>query len=349
MKKWKIFIFLILFFILFLILLGKEEIVYGVLTIFLPFINIGILIGLGALFYFIGKKIGGDKARKEIKKELRKLHLDNPYTYFRDIPNKYGIGVSLSVLNVKITKKDVIAAILDLCAKKYINLRQIGKKFEIIDRNKDRRDLLKNEIYILDWVLNRDSRKINLKKWKILCKEDAILLGLGENSNVNKYNPLFKMDSKYGRDLLIVSYVFSFILLMIYHHYVQNNMLEAIITSLFASLLLTGPVFFIVFLIMLFIGLLYEGKILNYNAKKNSMLKLTNLGKNEYYELCSLGKFLVDFGRFAEKNVNEIVIWEQYLSYAIMFRLNKEIIATGYDKLMINDSFIINDVDRVVL
>ena len=56
-----------------------------------------------------------------------------------------------------------------------------------------------------------------------------------------------------------------------------------------------------------------------------------------------------DFGSFADKHVEEIVIWEQYLSYAIMFRLGKKILNTGYEKLKINDNFIINDIDKINL
>lgn len=137
-----------------------------------------IFIALCFLLYFIGKKIGRSKARKEIDEEIKKLHIDNPYIYFRDIPNKYGIGVATSILNYEFDKNIILAAILDLCAKKYISLVQKGKNYEIVDNKKDRSLLLKNELYILDRVLNRNVKKINLKEWRTYCIEDSINLGL---------------------------------------------------------------------------------------------------------------------------------------------------------------------------
>lgn len=76
---------------------------------------------------------------------------------------------------------------------------------------------------------------------------------------------------------------------------------------------------------------------------------MSELGKKEYYELCALGKFLDDFGNFTDSHIEEVVIWEQYLSYAILFRLSNKILKTGYEKLSINDNFIIEDLDKIVL
>lgn len=347
MKKVGIGIIILLIILLIsLLFLGKYEILLGILIALTPLFDMGILIGIGLLFYYIGKKIGSDKARKEIDKVLKHLNVDNPYIYFRDIPNKHGVGVTLSLLNIKITKKDVLASILDLCAKGYINVKQHGKNFEIINNKKDRNQLLKNELYILDWVLNKDTSKINLKRWKKLCNEDAIDLGLAIKSEEKTYKTLFKMDIKYARNLLFVSFGFSFILIRFFDYFIERSI--SILETIFMSIFLTGPIWFIVFIIMLFVALLYEGNILNYNNKMNNLLILTETGKKEYHEICSLGKFLDDFGRFAEKHVGEIMIWEQYLSYAIVFRLGNKILKTGYDKLKINDNFIIDDIDKIV-
>lgn len=337
---------IIILIILYLFFVGKYEILLGILIALTPLFDMAILIGIGLLFYYIGKKIGDDKARKEIEKELKQLNINNPYIYFRDIPNKHGVGVTLSLLNIKITKEDVLASILDLCAKGYINFKQDGKNFEIINNKKDRHGLLKNELYILDWVLNKDISKINLKRWKKLCDEDAINLGLAIKNEAKPYKSLFKMDIKYARNLLFVSFGFSFILIRLFDYFVERSI--SILETLFLAVFLTGPIWFIVFLIMLFVALLYEGNILNYNKKMNNLLILTEIGKKEYHEICSLGKFLDDFGRFAEKHVGEIMIWEQYLSYAIVFRLGNKILKTGYDKLKINDNFIIDDIDKIV-
>lgn len=347
MKKILLYIFLVVLIgLLMLLVLGQYELLLGMLIALMPMINMLVWIGIGLLFYVFGKKLGGDKARRELKKELKQLEISNPFIYFRDIPNKYGIGVSVAILNVKFSKKDVLAGILDLSAKGYINFKQVGKSYEIIDNHKDKTNLLKNELFLLKWV-TRTNKHFNLSEWVKLSKEDAIELGLATNNNQNEYRPLFKMDSKYAKDLLFVSYGFAIFLIRIMDFFMERSI--GIIETLFMALFLTGPVWFVVFLIMLFVAIFYDGKILNYNKHKENTLVLTDFGKNEYHELCGLGKFLDDFGSFADKHIDEIVIWEQYLSYALMFRLSKKILSTGYDKLKINDSFIIDNLDRIVL
>jgi len=350
MKKYGKLIIVFLLIILGLIIFGRYDILFDIIETIFPLIIMGTIIGIGTIFYLVGKIIGGDKARRKIKKELKKLEISNPYIYFRDIPNRYGIGVSLKILNVKVSKKDFLAGILDLCAKGYIKLKQVGRSYEIVDNNKDRSTLLKNEIYLLDWITNSNKSKINLREWVNLCEEDALNLGVVTKEEKYKYKPLFNMDTKYAKNLIIVSYIYSVFLLSLWFYYLYDGVIVKIIfPSLVLSLFLMWVVFLIVFVVMLFIGLLYDGKILTYNFKKNNMLTLTELGRNEYYELCALGKFLSDFGRFTDKNVEEIVIWEQFLSYAIMFRLSTNIISTGYEKLMINDCFIIDDLDKIIL
>lgn len=338
--------FLLLIFISWLLFTGKFEIVLGILLMFSPLINIIIFLGITFSFYFIGRNIGDNKARREIKKELKLLTLNNPYIYFRDIPNKYGIGVSTRILNLKFGKKEVLAAILDLSAKGYIKFKQNGKSYEIIDCNKETNTLLKNEIYLLNWVKNKNINNFSIKEWKILCDEDSKKLEMF-NNNIKEYKPLFNMDTAYAKNLLLVSFIFSFILVLMFNSTIYDSILLGIFPSLFIAVFLTFPVFLIVFFIMLFIALLHEGKIIAYNKKKSMVL--SDIGENEYHELCALCKFLDDFGSFAEKHIEEIVIWEQYLSYALLFRLNEKILKTGYNKLSINDSFIIDDLDKIVL
>lgn len=155
------------------------------------------------------------------------------------------------------------------------------------------------------------------------------------------------MDAKYAKNLLITSYVFSFFLIEYFEHYIERSI--NFIEALFMVLFLAGPIFLIVFFAMLMVGIFYDGIILSYNSKKNNMLELTELGKNEFHELCSLGKFLDDFGRFAEKCVEDIVIWEQYLSYALLFKISEKIINTGYKKLTINECFVIENINNIAI
>jgi len=354
MKKWIIgiiiiisLVFLLLFMndykdesVTFLIIIGV--IVFELIWVFVIFLRIPLLL------YFFGGKIGRNKARKEFEKETEKIVLENPYMYFRDIPNKYGIGVALSILNYKVEKDDVLAGILDLAAKGYIIFKQNDKSYEIIETLKDRNGLLKNERYLLDWILNKDVKKIQMKEWLMLAKEDSINLGLGIiNGEKKEYKPLFNgLDIKFAKKLFLITTFISLIINVILCHEL-DGIFEILGTLIMLTPIMSGYLWFIIFIICVIICLIYEGKTKSYNEKLNNKLILTEIGKKEYQELYSFGKFLNDFGNFTDKKIKEIVIWEQYLSYALMFGISDKILKTGYKDLLINECFVINDIDKL--
>ena len=49
------------------------------------------------------------------------------------------------------------------------------------------------------------------------------------------------------------------------------------------------------------------------------------------------------------KNVEEVVIWDRYLSYAQVFGLTKEIMKSGYNQLVDNSSFKIDNIENINL
>ena len=72
-------------------------------------------------------------------------------------------------------------------------------------------------------------------------------------------------------------------------------------------------------------------------------------GQDATKKLISFKNFLRDFGSFAKKNPEEIILWDEYLSFAIVFNLTDEILKTGYKQLIENSSFKIDDVDNINL
>ena len=87
----------------------------------------------------------------------------------------------------------------------------------------------------------------------------------------------------------------------------------------------------------------------SYNEEMRNNLKRTPKGIEEYYKLRSFANFLGDFGAFAGKEPEEIVLWDYYLSYAQIFGLTKKIMKTGYNKLINNSSFNIDDINNLTL
>lgn len=125
----------------------------------------------------------------------------------------YGIGVSTIILDYKIEKnKDVVAAILDLCAKGYLSLTQQGKNTVFKQTNKSIDDLLSNESYIYNLIVNKSKSKFDVNELKRLCYEDSLNLGLIERTG--KYNSIKEISEK---SLYIVPLIIALPLTIIYY------------------------------------------------------------------------------------------------------------------------------------
>ncbi len=51
---------------------------------------------------------------------------------------------------------------------------------------------------------------------------------------------------------------------------------------------------------------------------KGSVLIKTSIGKDIYLKLNGLKNYIKDFGNFDDKTLNELVLWEEYILYAII-------------------------------
>lgn len=110
-----------------------------------------------------------------------------------------------------------------------------------------------------------------------------------------------------------------------------------------------------IFLTFIFIGIYSFVKMIisssqsGFSIEKNKRFKLTELGKAELKKIFAFKSFIENFGLFASKNPEEIVLWDYYLSYAQVFGLTDKILKTGYKKIIKNGSFEINDIDSIDL
>ena len=96
--------------------------------------------------------------------------------------------------------------------------------------------------------------------------------------------------------------------------------------------------------------IIFESKntiVKQYNKELSKTLTLTSNGINELNKLKAFKAFINDFGNFANKYPDEIVLWDRYLSYAQVFGLTKEIMKTGYSQLVKNSSFQIDDINNI--
>lgn len=306
----------------------------------------------------IGTMIGTIKGIVKIKQDDLLIKKNNPYIYYRELPNNFGIGISTLLLNSEIENyKDIVATILDLCAKKYLHLEKINDSYiiKILKAIDDK--LFSNEKYIMELIENNDLANIDYKKWYMLCVDDGINMGLYVKRNNFSIKETSNPKSSYKKTIkisLIISSIFAILSIILLHE--EYGMSKIIIMAISTFLTLFFVIFFVIMIISTIIfgikSIFKIGKEYNkiaYNSIINSQLKITALGKQELQKMYAFKDFIKEFGYFVDKKPEEVLLWDRYISYAQLFGLTKEIMKTGYSNLVKNASFIIDDIDNINL
>lgn len=148
-----------------------------------------ILLWWSTLYSFINSVSGTLKAKMKIAKENKYIKDINPHIYYRELPNNYGIGVnSLLYDSTMENEKDIVAVILDLCARKYLNLIKMDDKYIVQILKRDTEGLLNNEKYVFNHILDNDLKELKYREWYMYCLEDGIDLGLYNRQEVHIKN-----------------------------------------------------------------------------------------------------------------------------------------------------------------
>ena len=318
-------------------------IIFGIIVVTLVFVNISFLFGQ------IIAKINIKRINKKIEKQ-------NKYLYYRELPNHFGIGINTLLIDSKIeNEKDIVAVILDLCAKKYLKLFKLGNKYFIQVLNNQNNQLLENEKYIMQYISQNKVKDINYNEWYRLCLEDGKKLDLYTNSQEKKNN--FNFWEKFGTvGNIIKNIIVLLISILMTIATIEVDNPYSIISAIFSGIVCFIMLSFMAQLAYSALGFIIysiqeviNAGINSYNDEMSNNLKRTDKGLEEYYKLKSFANFLDDFGAFAKKEPEEIVLWDYYLSYAQVFGLTEKIMKTGYNKLINNSSFNIDDINNVTL
>ena len=294
----------------------------------------------------IGSALGKIKGKSFIHKENKAIKKANPYIYYRELPNNYGIGVTSLLFDSKIeNEKDIIAAVLDLCAKKYLSLNKEMDKYFIKILKPVDEHLLDNEKYILNLVQTNNLKNINYNEWFKYCLEDGRKLNLyyhqDEEKKKNNFNNMAefkKMRKAHLITSIAISILFGFI----------SGFLSIIPIFILSYVLLFIP-FYVLYIIKSVIGIGKDVKNSSYYEALNNHLLRTNKGVEELQKLISFKNFLSDFGNFVDKNPEEVILWDRYLSFAQVFGLADEIMKSGYNQLVKNASFQIDNFNNINL
>lgn len=247
------------------------------------------LIGAVALIYHIYKKY--DKEHRS----------DFHHQYFREFAGDYGPETVEYLMNKKrISTTGLSASILNIIYKKGFVVKEEKKnKYTLVD-NEPKIPLSEKEQFIKEWLLNDCGNGSEVKITDISKEAQSMKGAQRFVKNYNKW--LAKAGAAAKKQGFFEDYDFN-----------SSFRLKAL-----------GYFFLGVLIIGLHIALMVESQTLIFVIIAGAFLliypftitKRTLKGNDHYYKWKAFKRFLLDFGRFNEKELPEIALWDKYLVYA---------------------------------
>lgn len=258
-------------------------------------IAIRILIRIFIAFY---KKIRNKKYKYETYKEIDYLN--------RDISTKYPPSIIGYLYNQQVGYKSLIADIMDLYARKIINIEKDNERYAI-KRNLLDNSKIKNraERYILDTLIEKeDDRKFSFQEWQKIVLDEYKQLDFTNNDKELNFIKI-----------AIIAIICSSL----------GGIIEWTIVNSF------GFVF-----IGCLIGLLVATMIISVwiqisqNSKSEDIF-LNKKGKKELEKWIKLKNFLDNYTLIKERKIEEIELYESYIPYSVVLDSNANYKDTKFD------------------
>ena len=234
--------------------------------------------------------------------------------YIRDMDVEYSPAVLSYLQNQKIEKqKDLIACVLNLCAKGFLEIeRKEEKQYEIKPlKTKNDETLKKDEKYLYYKIYKKE--KININTWTKYIREEF------ESYHFIKKNKI-QLSS-----IFLIIYFLMMIGLMIYSVIEESNQIS---NEIFQAIFIPFFVAFELAILEPFMRL-----VLRY-LRKGEYLDgtYTIKGAKEMKRWDKYKKFLEDYTLVEDKPLESITTLENHLAYAIVLNVN-----TSYTKSFIEE------------
>lgn len=230
-------------------------------------------------------------------KEL-KTNFDMEYN--REFINNYDVTNIEYLFDKKITEKAFSTSILNLIYKKNIKIEQIDKKdYKLIKVNTD--NVSESEEYLMKMIFDNIGNKeyVLLSQIKKYAKEvhgttseflTSFTTWQNKVTSESIKNNFYESNTK----IKVLGVLFSLVGYLVFYVMVRFNGF-----NLFSIIIFICALVFMIY-------------VLIFN-------KRTKRGAEDYQKWKAFKRFLEDFGRFDEKELPEIVLWERYLVYANIF------------------------------
>lgn len=222
--------------------------------------------------------------------------------YYRDIPSQYGPACVQYLFEKKIGNEAISATLLNLISKKVISCEKIEKDDYRLTYHDGMIELNPEEEKLIIWMFHqkKDQKTTTLKTFQ---KEAEKM----ELSFVNRYDAFMDTAKEHAKSM---------------NFYEPNRMGVFPILYSFFGIALT--VIYSAMEIWYYALILVPVAIISliYFA---CVSKKTKYGREEYEKWSALKRFLQDFGTFETKDLPDMILWDQFLVYAYVFGIAKEL------------------------
>lgn len=309
--------------------------------------------------------------RKRILKQNTKYEVIDNIDYFRErfkgiTPSEISLLTDLEIE----TKKDLSASILNLYNNKLISFD--NKKHIIIDKDVNLDDLRESDKLLYSLLLNSNLNPISIKEWKELSAKEAIEDGFIEEKKRKKsygFSDSILTIFKWVGVMFLAGIIGGLYLVTPVGQKLMDNMdtyekitkdvkdQQVIVNMIkddeeFSKLtydiyvesipvVIVGT-FAVVALFALFSMPFYlrARKITYYLVDANDRYERTSEGKVLVEQIVGMKNFIHDFSNLSEEEKESVVLWNDFLVYAVLLEENDKII---------NDIFKYKKVDTKVL
>lgn len=251
------------------------------------------------------------------KYNLDKSDLIKDKIYYRDKVEKYSPAVLSYIDNYAIGEHTLVATII------YLELKGlVTSEGNLQVTNLNPTDLDKNSSYVYNLIKFNNIDCFIEKDFNELVIEDCFNYKLIENKfNFFRNSNTKKLDSYtyIGAFIFFIMFPLTFI--------VNNDIVEDLIDHLYN----------IYFILVVFFIFFYnykkdKGKSLGFFYKRSGSAIELNI------KLDGLNRFLKDFSNLDDRTNEELILWEEYLIYSVLFNHNKNVINHYLDLIKINSN-----------
>jgi uncharacterized membrane protein len=282
--------------------IGNLQVLYTYFFWFLMSLLMTLFRNIIIIIIFVGIKLGIKSAKAA---KLSPADFGKYKDYYRNILYEYSPAELSFIDNFQVTEyKDFVAVLLNLKLKKYIDIKD--SKIMVLKDNFEKLD--ENEIYLLN---NKD--KFNNIKFKEAVIKDALNSGLIKGYIDIKGKIVNKSIFLWIVAILLVILIFSMPNAIFFNSSILNFIL------------------FIIYILVLLLAVFYPlfSFVYLFSYKTTNILNpyvRTKKGNEINEKLEGLKNYIKDFSVLDQKNYEDLVMWEEYLIYSVLFNHNKKIV-----------------------